>query len=225
MSDTTADIVMKFVYKDNSPVLSESTLDALDSDEMMKDFKPITDYNDYSNFFEVTSFNFTAALRPRDQGVGAFNQQQAATGRAPAATDQFFLWRSAGDPEYKSITFPSVIDSFSFTRVIDGASPIFFGACCNQVSFRSAALVRRFGSGLGGGAQRQSAGFLRMDFKDVLLISVNWSDGALVTESCTFICKAMRLRYRQQNPDSSLLPSIEAFWNPNGQISSKSETW
>ncbi len=226
MNDATSDIVMKFVYADGGPVFSESALDASGDDDFMKGFKPITDYNDYSNFFECSGFNFTAALKPKDQGVGALNQQgQAATGRAPAAADQFSRWRSASESEYQKITFPSIIDSFTFTRVIDSASPVFFSACCNQVSFRSAAMVRRVSVGQLGGEKRNAAGFLRMDFKDVLLTSVNWSDGELVTESCTFICKAMRIRYRQQTPDARLQGSFEAFWNPNGQISNNSETW
>jgi type VI protein secretion system component Hcp len=211
-----SDLIMMFVMKGGDPVWAESTLDILSEDPLTTGFSPIDSYDDYSNFFEVASFNFTIKVSPHDEGLGAMSQRStisAGSGLSAATHDQFYRWRSATNSEYKKIRFPLEFDQFSFTRVIDGASPSFFSACCNQVSFESAALVKRVAMGVRGGGARQSVGALRLDFRDVLLTGVSWDDGDLVTESCTFICKAMRLRYRQQLADSSLMPPTEAVWD------------
>jgi type VI protein secretion system component Hcp len=208
-----SDLVMLFTDKSGGPVWAESTLDVAKADPMMKGFNPITEYDDYSNFFEVTSFNFSVALRPNDQGVGSLSQaSQGPSSVAPAAQDQFSRWRSAKADEYKKILFPLEFDTFSFSRVIDGASPVFFNACCNQESFKTAALVKRVAVG-DGDSVRHTLGFLRLDFRDVLLTGVNWDDGDMVTESCTFICKAMRVRYRAQMAQGSLEQATEANWD------------
>ncbi len=59
-------------------------------------------------------------------------------------------------------------------------------------------------------------GFLRFDFRDVLMTGIDWDDGDLVSESCTFICRAMRVRYKQQSVTGELPPkhSAQAVW-PN----------
>lgn len=219
MSDKpTSDIVMRFVDKNGRPVWAESALGVLKDDPFMEGFDPISSYDDYSNFFEVTTFSFTVAVKPKDEAVSTLSQAprgSLTSGRSPASTDQFSRWRSATDEDYKKLKFPIEFDEFSFSRVIDGASPAFFSACCNQESFRSATLVRRIATGTRGGAQRQAAGFLRLEFKDVLLTGINWDDGELVTESVTFICKALRVRYRQQTADAGLKKETEAVWDQN----------
>ena len=229
VDETKSDILMKFVMKGSAPVLAESTLGVLKADPFMAGFAAITDYDDYSNFFEIKSFSFSVAVKPQDEGVGALSKPGqhggSAGGTAQAAHDQFSRWRSAKRDEFQQIKFPIEFDTFTFERIIDGASPGFFSACCNQESYESAALVKRISSGVRGGADRLSFGYLRIDFRDVLLTGLSWDDGDMVTERITFICKAMRVRYRQQQADSSLLPATEAIWDQqkDGQ-SPKSQT-
>ena len=224
MSDkVTYDIVMLFQDKDGNPVLAESALGVLKEDRFMDGFNPIGDrnYDEYSNFFEVKTFNFKLSVKPDDQEVGALAGRGGAAdakhvsypGRAPAAGDQFSRWRSAKDNEYKDISFPILFDEFTFTRIIDGASPIFFSSCLNQKDFKKAILVRRVATGLRGGAERMGAGFLRLEFEDIRLISIDWDDGELVEETVTFICKDFRVKYRQQQADSKLLKASESHWN------------
>ncbi len=215
-SNPTSDLVMMFTDKNGAPVWAESTLSVLTTDPFMAGFIAAPTPSDYSNFFEIQSFNFSMVLSPEDKGTGALSQKgptSGANGMAPAAQDQFSAWRSATLAQAKDMPFPIEFDNFSFTRVIDGASPGLFAACCNQESFRHAALVRRAAVGALGGAQQNSVGFLRIDFRHVLLTAINWSDGDLVTESVTFICKAMRIRYSRQRPDGQLLPTAEAEWD------------
>jgi type VI protein secretion system component Hcp len=208
VDDSKSDIVMMFVDNSGTAVLAESTLDVLKGDPFMAAaligsttmprFEAITDYNDYSNFFEVKSFNFNIKLNPRDDSQSKLSGASK-SGGAHVVADQFSRWRSASNDEVKNIPLPVDFDNFTFTRVIDGASPRFFDACCNQLSFQGAALVKRVAvGGASSTAVQRSVGFLRFDFRDVMLTSVDWDDGDLVTESCTFICKAMRVRYRQQ---------------------------
>ena len=231
MDDSAFDIAMKFVMKGGEAVLAESTLNIAKGDPLMTDFKPITDYDDYSNFFEVLSFDFALNVEPEDAGSGnlsreagipgGFSHQPYAGvqpgrpgfpgGHGPAkAGDPFQRWRSATEAEARRMKFELSFDSFRFTRVIDGASPRLFQYCSRQKSFESAAVVKRVSTGLHGGLDRQSFAFMRIDFTDVLLKSVKWSDGALVTESCEFVCNSLAFQYRQQMPDGRLLAPAEA---------------
>jgi type VI protein secretion system component Hcp len=212
--DYKADIVMKFVTQDGD-MESESTLDKLANDPFMKDFKPIKqDYNDYSNFFEVQSFNFSMKLRADDSGAGPMKSNQSAS--IHAYHDEFSSWRSIKTSELHigthvfSKRYPVEFDTFTFTRQIDSTSPIFFRNCCYQISFKSAALVKRIavGGGGAGNTARQSVGQIRFDFDDVLITSLDWSDGDLVTETCSFICKKMRVLYRQQAAAGSFSTGI-----------------
>lgn len=209
-----SDMVMMFIDRSGSPVWAESTLSVLTSDKLMDGFIAAPTLADYSGFFEISSFNFALQLSPQDQGTSKLSQAaQSASGSAPAVQDQFSAWRSASPDQVASMRFPLDFDSFSFSRVIDGASPIFFAACCNQESFLSAALVKRVAVGSVSGSDQQSMGYLRLDFRDVLLTSINWDDGDLVTESCSFICKAMRIRYAPQSPSGAPLPTVEVNWD------------
>lgn len=213
--ESRADLVMRFTDKGGGPVLAESTLDVADHDSLMKGFEPAKSADRYSNFFEVKSFNFAIAVKPQDKGVGAISKHAASSGgRASAVTDEFMRWRSATEDEYRKIYFPVEFDTFSFTRVLDAASMQFFTSCCNSVSFYSASLVKRVSVGTAGSDAKKPKGFLRFDFRDVLLTGVSWDDGDLVNESCTFVCRAMRVRYKQQSSDGSLpeLASSNAVW-------------
>ena len=208
MDETSFDIAMLFVLKDGSAVMAESTLNKVPNDPLMLDFQPITDYNDYSNFFEVTEFSFSLAVKAAEENVGAMSRPGAVSSQLHAQSSSadaaFDRWRSASEAEYRKINFPLSFDTFSFSRVIDGASPTFFQSCARQESFKSAALIKRVSGGLTGAKVRHAQAFMRFDFRDVMLKSLSWDDGDLVTERCSFTCKEFDFRYRQQNPDGSL---------------------
>ena len=184
-----------------------------------------------------------ASMRPQAS-------QAAQAPKAAKSNDPFDRWRSATDEELKQIKYPVLFDTFSFDRYIDAASPIFFQQCANQTTFVSATLVKRvsatsgsiglgslaqviqavsgiaLGGGSGGGAMA-SAGFLRIDFFDLMLTSLAWNDGDMVTESCSFTCKHMDIQYRKQNMDSSLTSTVsQASWDRllNGSPNSTQES-
>jgi type VI protein secretion system component Hcp len=223
MQQNTTDLVMKFVLN-AQPVWAECALEIAPNDSLMSDFLKNTDYDNYSNFFEVTNFDFSIALKESDQSnnvIGQLprNQQQQQPTRA-VANNAFARWRSATNAEYKSIYYPLEFDQFNFKRVIDSASPIFFQCCCESRSFDSAVLVKRIAQGEIGGKRNPSIGYLRIDFKKVLIIGVSWDDGDLVTENCEFICQGMKVTYRRQKEDGTVAGGagheFSATWpNPN----------
>ena len=230
MDDTSFDIAMKFVEAGGVPVYAESTLSVHKKDPLMNGFTPITDYDEYSNFFEVETFDFGMSVEPEEAGAGNMNRTVGApggrqagsgttAGRTPAAGakggDRFSSWRSAAtEKEAKDMKFQLTFDSFHFTRVIDAASPLFFRNCSRQIPFESAALVKRVATGVPGEPGQHSIAFLRFDFKKVLLKSVKWMDGELVTEECHFTCHELTFQYRQQDQNGHLKPpSSPVTWD------------
>ncbi len=237
-----ADMVMKFIQKGGTPVSAECALDKDPNDPFMKDFHPAP-YQDYSDFFEIQSFDFGMEVKDDDTAVGALTknsqgQGPPSKGGTPAkAKGGFVSWRSAKTDELKNLDYPIEFDTFSFKRLIDAASPIFFEACCGTKTFDSATLVKRVSIGmLGGGGNflnaqvnlgplhlsltgssginRPPQGFLRIDFTNVLIIGIDWDDGDVLNETCKFICQGFKLQYRQQNDDGSLKTAVApAEWD------------
>lgn len=221
MQQNATDLVMKFVLN-AQPVWAECALEVAPNDTLMRDFLKNTDYDNYSNFFEVTNFDFSIALKESDQSNNVVGQQARNQQQQPRAgsNNAFARWRSATNAEYKSIYYPLEFDQFNFKRVIDSASPIFFQCCCESRTFDSAVLVKRIARGDIGGKRNPSIGYLRIDFKKVLITGVNWDDGDLVTESCDFICQGMKVTYRRQKDDGTVAGGagneFSATWpNPN----------
>ena len=242
------DIAMKFVLEGGGTVWAESTLRVdKPADKLMLDFNSVSSLSDYSNFFEVTTFDLGMTNAPDDgtgkgaggKGVGgqgtaggahggggaaaggrgtagAHGQGGGGGGAAPAkgGSDPYHRWRSATEDQARKMKFDLNFEKFRFTRVVDGASPSFFQNCARQIRFESAALVKRVSQGYLGGVVRPNLAFMRFDFERVMLKSVVWSDGDLVTETCEFECQKMTFRYRQQNADGSLQPvRDQATWD------------
>ena len=220
MDAATTDLVMKFTLN-RQAVWAECLINISPQDTLMQDFTRSTDYRTYTNFFEVTDFDFGVSLKEGDESKGAFGQTQRPQNpsRAPAA-GAFARWRSATQSEYKSIKYPLEFDKFSFSRAIDAASPIFFQACCNSATFDTATLVKRISQGEQGGVERPTVGYLRVDFTKVLITGISWDDGDVVKEKCEFICQGMKIVYRRQKADGTVSTGrgseTTAQWpNPN----------
>lgn len=247
MDEPLYDIAMKFVLQGGGDVLAESTLDVDPGDPLMKDFSPIDDYADYSNFFEVKSFDFAMNVEPEDAGSGQLSRpaagqrpgvsprpgipasplaaQKPGGATKPGANDPFHRWRSATEDQARLMRFDLTFDSFRFDRVIDGASPTFFHYCSRQLTFDSAALVKRVSLGNPNLKQRSSQAFMRIDFTKVTLKGVKWSDGNLVTEHCEFVCDGLTFQYRQQRADGTLMPvQDQAVWDRAKDTKRKEET-
>jgi type VI protein secretion system component Hcp len=219
MTDQTkTDMVMFFKVTRNQEVPAECALEIDPNDPFMAGFR-WAPYQDYSNFFQVLEFNLELALKPDDENVGTMSkndrdhgkhgQNGGGDGQNSRVSGQFARWRSLSHQQVHSqkVKYPVEFDKFTFKRLIDSASPIFFQNCCNSVSFHEAVLVKRLSTG----GNKPGFGFLRFEFKDVLIISVNWDDGDVVAENCTFICKHLLIKYRPQtysgSPDKAPKPA------------------
>jgi type VI protein secretion system component Hcp len=120
----------------------------------------------------------------------------------------FARWRSATDDSWTEAgAYPSYINEFTFTRLIDMASPVLFDYCCRKESFPFVTFVKRKAAIAGTSLMAESLTYLRIDLANVLLTSIRWSDGDIIEESCGMKCQKMRIVYCQQNPDSTLVPA------------------
>lgn len=221
MDQNKTDLVMQFVL-DGQPVWAECALDIAPGDTLMSDFKS-ADYDNYSSFFEASNFSMSLSVKENDESSNGLSQhvRQPAQQTKSPVTGPFSRWRSATTPqEAKALAskYPVEFDTFTFERVIDRASPIFFQSCCTSTTFDSAVLVKRMSQGDQGGGSRPTVGYLRIDFTKVLITGIHWDDGDVVKETCEFICRSMKLKYRKQKADGTIAsgPGTEfgAFW-PN----------
>jgi type VI protein secretion system component Hcp len=223
MEQNKTDLVMKFVL-DGNPVPAESNLDVAPGDPLMTDFSTGTDYDFYSNFFEATSFEMGMSLKEDDESSSLLNPN-ARLGAHPVKVatpvGQYSRWRSATQDEYKKVPFRLEFDKFSFKRVIDSASPIFFEACCMSRTFDSAVLVKRIAQGDQSEGNAPSIGYLRVDFSKVLIIGVNWDDGDVVMEQCEFICQGLTIAYRQQQQNGIFGATMTANWSKDLALKSR----
>ena len=201
-------IELTFAITEGTDITAECALDKATKpdDDLMKGFIPQT-YDSYSNFFEITKFEFGLKLHEDDGAVGGMSQSAKVTTKPVTdkkLTGEFVRWRSVPDEKLDKIKYPVEFETFSFSRMIDGASPIFFQRCCNSQSFASAALVKRVQTKV----NERPRGFLRIDFENVLVIGVDWDDGDVLSETCKFICRKFTLKYCKQNADGSLDPPV-----------------
>ena len=224
MAGNKTDLVMFFTL-DRQPVWAESPLQVAPDDTLMKDFYKNTDYDSYSNFFEVTTFSMGMKLTEQDASNSAVGQHPRPNGQPAAksavSAGPFARWRSATPLEYKKIPYPFEFDKFTFERVVDSASPIFFECCCKSRTFDTAVLIKRLSEGEAGGVFRPSLAYLRIEFTKVLITSISWEDGDLVKENCDFICQGMKVTYRKQSAGGTIGGGdLSATWpNPKNDRS------
>lgn len=206
MPSQTGDLLMKFVKGQAIIAEGSSKLDPTDS--FVADFVA-------GKFFEVEAFSLGLNVQDSEGGNNPLNQ--ASSQRASVQPDgtgyrpSFAAWRDAKNKtlqQVAEIAYPVTLEPFSFSRAMDKASPILFQSCCNSVSFESATLVKRKVAGEDNALQ----GFLRMDFANVLIVGIDWSDDVIVKERCKFICRGVTVQYKRQNSDGSLGAASPATW-------------
>ena len=222
MSSDGSDILMQ-LRLDSGPVPAECQTEVdSDADEYVWDY-----FN--GTFFEVKSFSFGMKIDDKDtvkDGVNrggqtsanASNGNRVAPPKLPGhgsegkdAGGAFARWKTASAAELKAMKrYPVRMDEFEIARDFDRASPVLFKYCCDSGSFKSASLVKR--KDVGGNMLR---GFLRLEFEDVLITHVGWSNEEIVKEKFKFIFRKVNVRYRatsfkrgQQEPILQELPAV-----------------
>jgi type VI protein secretion system component Hcp len=217
--DKTNDILMRFVQSNGQSVDGEAQSEVDYTDLLMLDFKD-------GKFFQVEDFSM--GIEVSDEDPGKDNINTAKVGTASAALQpsgpsiKFGRWKSATRAEAKDIKYPVQMDPFSFTRTIDKASLIFFESCVKSYSFKQATMVKRKVTGSAGakdalitislGGLSGLSGFLRLDFYDVLITSLQWDDGETIKEKGKFVFRRMTIQYRRQNHKGTLQGISQAEW-------------
>ena len=204
------DIVMLFILN-GQPVYGESMLSVDPNDQLMQEFQPGGDANTYSNFFELKNFALGLQLSPSDNKSGPKLPPGAQA--ALATGSSFGRWYTAAVNPYEGNTSLTKFNTGSFDRLIDAASPIFFQACCNKVRFDKAIIIKRASQD----GDRQPFANVRIEMTNVLLTNIDWDDGDVVTEKCSFTCDSIIITYVPQNDDGTVdaSGSLSATWqNP-----------
>lgn len=182
-------------------------------------------------FFEVTDFDLDVGIEDQDsrnglEGLGKDKSLhpdtvKALQGLGKSGSKKFEKWLSETMPEGQK--YPVDMQAFSFSRQFDKASPRLFNACCNTETLKSAALVKRKPIGITQAVHKPHViadmGYLRVDFADVLIISINWEIEETVKEKVKFICRGARVRYRPQTDKGNLAAEVApGKWDPGNKL-------
>jgi type VI protein secretion system component Hcp len=217
MPDSQSDLLMKFV-------LSGQSIQAGGTSLLSKDDKLTFDFW-AGKFFEIKEFglglnlsDFEATATPSGPPAGPPRPpahgpaaQPGAAAIAPPQKAKFAAWRDKkkSSQAVAKLAFPVETEPFEITRQLDRASPLLFESCASTTSFDSATIVKRKVTGQTTALQS----YLRIDFDQVLLVGLTWSDGELLQEKVRFICRGLRVQYRQQGADGSLGAAASAEWD------------
>jgi type VI protein secretion system component Hcp len=188
-------------------------------------------------FFEVDSFDFGLGVLDSDSGGdkkhGAANVgggkrgMHSWSGGLSAQIADGEGGANAAKPKRKFEKFFSGMSTglnyevdvqFSFTRQMDVASPTLFERCGNMQAFKGAVLVKRKFTG----NKAFHEAFFRMEFDHVLLTGIDWDDGEVVKEKCSFICRQLRVIYRQQMGQGKMGDMVPGLWNSRRKVAATS---
>lgn len=124
-----------------------------------------------------------------------------AAAAASAGVQSFAKWRSATDDSWRRQDGKQVqpynarIGEFSFTRRIDRSSLKLFKYLCASKDFAFATMIKRKSASVANSDLPENQSYLRLDFKEVAVSSMKWSDDDVIEETCTFHAKEMRVQF------------------------------
>lgn len=105
--------------------------------------------------------------------------------------------------------YPVDMKPMEFTRSIDKSSVLLLQHCINRRVFDTVSLIKRKAAG----GPVSGEVFLRFDFKQVLIKSIDWDDGEPIKETCEFVCRSVIINYLPQLPDGTLGAPINTWWS------------
>jgi type VI secretion system secreted protein Hcp len=190
------DAYMAFIEFDNKPLKAESMVNMQNNDESLATTGPISlkTLATAGQLFEVKDYSFSV-----EQKLNIGSQSMGI---------------GAG-----KITF----NTFSVTRKIDIASPIFFRKACAGTPFQHVILAcRKSSGGLTAGAV-----FLRFDFKLVGVTKIDFkSDEESPEETLEFEYGGLSVRYCRQLPNGTFDSAIQGGWlRVNNVVDAQPDSW
>lgn len=96
------------------------------------------------------------------------------------------------------------LEEITIERQMDKASMPLLGLCLNQKVLTTIVLVKRKFTG----RQAFHEAFLRLEFKQPLITSVEWKEGEVIKETLKFVYRGIVASYKPQKPDGSLGDAI-----------------
>jgi type VI protein secretion system component Hcp len=191
-----SDLFMYVVAKSSEgPMDGESSMVVEKGDELMLDFKS-SDYDSYSNFFDVTEFQFSMKL---DDGDSSGTSGAGAGASLGISHSDWFLLKNPVSELGKDVYQLERVAG-SFGKVMDSVSPVFFQKCCEEANFEKMVLVKRaFTTGATHDGESKAFGYLQILMKDVRITSVAWTDGDFVEEKISFKCEHLEILYKKQS--------------------------
>ena len=191
MQTPTTDLMMQFLAVGKGAITAGASGAMTKGDSLSQDFKP-------DKYFEVEAFDFDLELKD-DEG-DRYKPVPTTPTEAPGGSKSFARWRAVkpGQDEVK-VPYRCKPSAFSITRLIDDASPTLFKHCAMREKLAGGVLIKRglANSGLG------ALTFLRMEFVDVMITSIEWSDGEVVKEKCRFTFRDLAIKYVRRKPDGA----------------------
>ncbi|RYE98798.1 MAG: hypothetical protein EOO77_36590 [Oxalobacteraceae bacterium] len=179
------------------------------NDPMLKDFKP-------GHFCTLQQFDFSAGLASLVGNKGDDTDQETETSDAESVKTVAEMARATQRDRYLQRKNDDIVDMqpVSYTRILDAASTELFDALTKSKTIAKISIVKRKAAG----AAASGLGYLRLNFENVLMTSLTWSDGVhVLTESGTFIYRKVTIEYKKQNPGGALVDGSTGTWtmSPN----------
>ena len=240
MAEDHRDVLIYFKQKaGGSPCAGESVADLVDDDDMTDGFKAgcfsnITDFTigighassagggaehgmdkkkppapyEYhekeGKFFNKTTGKY---LEPGKGGSSGSEESKA-----------FLEKGAAGLKDGNTPKFKSDLEKVSISKYFDITSLWLFYYCNQRITLDSVVIVRRkavaFKEPLGTRVSHPVRGYLRFDFKDVLITDVDWSEDDVIKESVQFICRKLDISYYTEEDDGYLAANADdAHWS------------
>ena len=219
------DLLMVLKDRDGNLIDAESTV------VWDKTDKTMMAWFEAGKVFELEDFGFGVALEDTEN-LGMEDDDETETGsgtRAPTggetsgavslpvvkpprkskARNAKFRGYVENDVEQKGSKYPVTLEEITVSRQLDKASTVLLKKCLNQEPLGSCALVRRKFTG----NQKYHEAFLRLEFQEPLIVSVEWEDGDIVKEKLKFVCRGVKAAYRPQKADGTLGDAIESSFN------------
>jgi type VI protein secretion system component Hcp len=228
MAEDNRDILMQF-----PDVVGEghAALDTVANDPLVAGFK--------TGFFEVKEFDFgvnqiddDGAAAQEGPGQGWTDEMLAKHGFTKdargtilgkdgkpvpgleAKSARFKKFMDSGSAGRGKSNYPADLEPFGFTRDMDCGSLDLFKGLTALKTYPSVMMVKR--RALGGSAPGQISslaamrGYLRFDFTDVLLISIDWDEDDVIKEKVKFVCRGIKITYYAEQAGGKLDKTLPA---------------